>query len=63
MKFALILTLFGVDGEPNYYYAVQTDISAIECNLQADSYETVAAELFTAGGFELTCEMDDSHED
>ena len=63
MTFALILTLFGVDGSPDYYYAIETDMSAIECNLQADFYETVAAELFIAGDYNLTCELNDSYED
>lgn len=60
MKFALILTLFAPNGS---YYAVETDLSATECELRAEYYETIAAELFIAGDYILTCEMDDSHED
>ena len=65
MTFALILSLFGTDSReiPDYQYAIATDISAIECAREAELQETLAARMFVAGDYTLTCVGTDNYED
>lgn len=64
MKFALILTLFTPEG-PNYWmnYAVETDLSALECEVALAKHQALLELTFQAEDIVLTCEMDDAHED
>lgn len=61
MTFVLILTLFGLDS-PDVYYAVDTGMSAAECETRIAEQQILLERTFNAADFELTCETDQAHE-
>lgn len=62
MKFLLLLTLFGADG-PDYEYAINTNLSAVECEQQLEEQQALLEKSFDVNDFELWCEQDDAYED
>ena len=62
MTVSLILTLLGWN-EPNYSYALVTNLSAIECEDAHAKHENLLLQSFQAGDFILTCESHDNYED
>lgn len=57
MKFALILTLFGIDA-PDYEYAIDVNMSGAACIEALEKQQALLEQTFHPADFELHCEMD-----
>lgn len=62
MKFALILTLFGYEGN-DMWYAVDTNMAGLACIEALEKHQALLEQTFHPEDFELHCEMDDLYED
>lgn len=62
MKFALILTLFGMDGH-DYWYAVDVNMQGTACVEALEKHQALLEQTIHPEDFELHCEMDDLYED
>ncbi len=62
MKFALIVTLFGIDA-PDYSYAIDTNMQGTACIEALEKHQGLLEQTFYPEDFELVCEMDDMFED
>jgi hypothetical protein len=62
MKFALIVTLFGLDA-PDYHYAIDTNMQGLACIEALEKHQALLEQTFYPEDFELVCVMDDMYED
>jgi hypothetical protein len=62
MKFALILTLFGIDGQ-DYNYAVDVNMQGLACVEALEKHQALLQQTIHPEDFELVCVMDDLYED
>jgi hypothetical protein len=62
MKFALILTLFGYEGQ-DYSYAVDVNMQGLACVEALEKHQALLQQTIHPEDFELHCEMDDLYED
>lgn len=62
MQFALILTLFGYES-PDMLYAIDTGLTAEDCDSQMAYHQQLLEKTFVAGDFLLTCEGTDSFDE
>jgi hypothetical protein len=61
MKFVLILVMFGMDSN-DLMYAIDTGISAEECETRIIEQQALLEKTFSVNDFELWCDQD-AHEE